>query len=440
MSAWNEIVLKITGRANVKPALDQVGSDLLGRGPQWARLLLHGFQGGIVAMAFGAGKKIGNLIEEGISDSAGFFAHYWRKFESSAVQSILKAEEGMKSLVTWANKGAVASERIRVKNLNRDLDQAATKMQQLAQRSDALFKGESAKIGAKAKRDAAGLIDPVAKMAVQQRGEQDVAHNDLMMMSARAEDERRSAEEIAGKLEAERESLKYTEARYAMSVRTSTGSAVDMEKSKGLREQRQIQRDLVKSLEDKLGKQRTAAEVAKSELDTAKELLSILRQQHAAELQLATDEAKQKELKKWMDDALELGAKEIKWAFDDARDSIRDALHDAKKAEDEMERGLLGKKTPLEETSAKAIGRHFDQAVMRDEARKDKREKLDRERLFREADRYERGMQRYKGSWTLANDLLLLENEKKRIAALEEAAMRAQIDAEKHLRKLEMPP
>ncbi len=120
MSMWNEIVLKLTGKANVKPAMDQARRDIQGKGFQAKDLLkMDGIgailRGGLIGVAAKIGWDLGEKIADGLQSQEGLFRNTWNKFLNIFTMKDKIAAE-LKAAQEETDKALTAGEQRRVQN------------------------------------------------------------------------------------------------------------------------------------------------------------------------------------------------------------------------------------------------------------------------------------------------------------------------------------
>ena len=163
MGMISEIIMRITGRADVKPAMQQVEKDLKG-GFQWKNLIKSegigaALRGGIIgvgaAMALRLSRDFADAWTANGETIKGMMGGMWDKFtgKSAMVDEIKKADTETRTLMADA-------ERVRIEWFNRDLSNAVTKLQQAQKLTDAITKGSQAVTSAQGEVDIAKINDP----------------------------------------------------------------------------------------------------------------------------------------------------------------------------------------------------------------------------------------------------------------------------------------
>lgn len=303
MSMWNEIVLKITGKANVKPALDQAKKDAQGfqlkdlLGGEGGEKAMRAIRGGMLLVAGKLGLEIGKKISEGLEDSAGFFQHYWRKFQTYAVEAALKAEQKLKSVLDYTRAAARAGEQIRLKKLNEDLDKATRQMDNLAKVSAAERKGAAQIDAGNFATQAAGETSSFGKQAVTQAAELAAANAELVDLKARqAEEERKSVMlQEAAATAAQEEKTARDEVLRISTENAAKGDKVtssDLAAAQVARDRLALAKEQAKATAKAVETANTEAAVLKTQVETQGQLLDITKARQDAEKQVLADQQK----------------------------------------------------------------------------------------------------------------------------------------------------
>ncbi|MCK9517593.1 MAG: hypothetical protein M0R74_00990 [Dehalococcoidia bacterium] len=315
MASWNEIILKITGRANVKAAAQKASSDvknnfdmkdLVGRGPSWARQLMTGFHGAMIVMAFRTAYQLGKVLGAAINANEGPFLYFWRKIQSAGVKAFLAIEEQARKTAAFARKSAVEGLKYQIEHDTKDREKEERQAKRLADvekaRAEAALQSSKAiDAAAKAKLD---TDDKIGRT----QNEQISAEEDARQAVYRT---KKAIEELA----ATRDTLSGDERKRSIAeknlrgelLRRMQGTAVeDMtgawnEENESLRQQIRLLDTDKDLLAEKYAVAESGIAVLQAELSAQETIARTLKEQHKSELANVIEAERLKEIEESRD-------------------------------------------------------------------------------------------------------------------------------------------